>query len=270
LKWRVANRGRKAVVLSVALIICAIAFGTEGMEHSNVRVGIRRIPQNPFYIETKPSNSLFACESIVVSRPPPKIELFYSVAFLEVNEGLRWRIEKRNARDLLRAKNDWRARLRNDVTSAEPRINSWRCIEAHKIDSHLHVFGGDVSTIDPLRNEIPFFPVARERNVLQKHIGSVRYPIGFIASFQNEVLQNKYTGSQSSNGNQPLSPLGDGLGRAGYVLVGLKCLCTAYFLGQYAVSYDIEETDKWLTHAIAFLLFVLCCAIASPGVTLLL
>lgn len=166
LKWRVANRGRKALVLFVALIVCAIAFGAEAMEHSKVSVGIRRVPQNAFCIETKPSNSLSTSKAVIVSRSPPKIELFGSSP-LEANESLSWRAEKGNARDLLRAKNDWRARLRNDVTSAEPRINSWRCIEANQIDSHLHVFGTDISTIDPLRNKIPFLSVAYDRNILQ-------------------------------------------------------------------------------------------------------
>ena len=76
---------------------------------------------------------------------------------------------------MFRAKNDWGARLRNGVTPAETGLNSWRCVEASQIDSHLHVFGGDISTIDPLRNEIPFLPIAYDRNVLQKthRVGSL-------------------------------------------------------------------------------------------------
>jgi hypothetical protein len=35
---RRANWGRKAIVLFVALVVCAIAFGAKGMEHSKVRV----------------------------------------------------------------------------------------------------------------------------------------------------------------------------------------------------------------------------------------
>jgi hypothetical protein len=176
--WCGANCRRKASVLFVAFLVSAVSFGAKAVEKPNIVLWVGGIPHDTFRIKAKSSDPTLEREVIAVNRLPPNVELFCP-SCLKTREHFPRNGEESNARNLFWTEDIGHAWPRNsvrDVTPCPPRTNSWCFSKAYRTNFYLHVFSGDISSVDPLRNEIPQSSVANDGDILQENIGSVCYP----------------------------------------------------------------------------------------------